>query len=46
MAAAGRMWRRAHRHQREAATEERVHRVGDLELYYIPIRWVVEGGVK
>ncbi len=44
MAAASRA-RSAHRHHREPLAEERVPKVGDLDLDYIPNRRVLEGGI-
>jgi hypothetical protein len=44
--AAGRVWRRAHRDQRESATEERMRRVGDLDLDDILTRWILEVGIN
>ncbi|WP_404294873.1 hypothetical protein ACD578_26615 (plasmid) [Microvirga sp. RSM25] len=37
---------RAHRYQQEPAAEERMPRIGDLDLDEIPIRRVVEGGIN
>jgi hypothetical protein len=45
VAAAGRA-RPAHRHHREPPTEERMPGVSDLDLDYIPGRWVLERGIN
>jgi hypothetical protein len=37
---------RAHRDQQEPAAEERMPRIGNLNLDGIPIRWVMEGGIN
>jgi hypothetical protein len=37
---------RAYRDQQNAAAEERVPRISDLDLDRIPIRRVVEGGIN
>jgi len=45
VAATGRA-RPAHRHHRKPLAEERMPPVGDLDLDYIPNRWVLEGGIN
>jgi hypothetical protein len=38
--------RPAHRHHCKPPAEKRVPGVGDLDLYYIPNRRVLEGGIN
>jgi hypothetical protein len=42
----GAMERRADRQQGKAAPEQRVHRIGDLDVCQFLIVWVIEGGIK